>query len=371
MTLQIPLGSRVRKSPFFDALVVHGLTHVTVYNHMLMPASFGDPAEEYTALMERVSLWDVSCERQVEIVGPDAFALAQYVSARDLEGMRVGQVRYAPLCDHQGTLINDPMGLKLADDQYWLSIADSDVLWWVKAVAAERGMDCRVFEPDVSPLAVQGPRAEDTVADLLGEWVRKVPFFGFVATEHQGIPVVVCRSGWSGQGGFELFLQDGSRGMDLWNLVWAAGEKYGIHPGGPTLNERIESGLFSYRADCGGEATPLEVGLGRFLSLDRTDDFIGKEALLAEHTAGPKRRLVTVLLSGERLAATSEHPWPALDADGELVGEVRVATWSPKHESNLAIALVASPVAGDSFATITPSGQTLTATHHNFFGLDR
>ncbi len=368
MALQIPVGSRIRKSPFHDRLVAHGLTHVTVYNHMLMPASFGDPDEEYRALVERVSLWDVACERQVEVVGPDAFELCRYVSARDLTGMVPGRVRYAPVCDHEGTLLNDPMALMLAPDRLWFSIADSDLVLWCRAVAAERGLDCRVFEPDVSPLAVQGPRADDTMADLLGEWVRDLRFFAFVEADHDGIPFVLCRSGWSGQGGFELFLQDGSRGGDLWDAVWAAGEKYGIHPGGPTLNERIESGLFSYRADCAGEATPLECGLERFLSLDRGDDFIGKAALLAERERGPARRLVTVLLSGERLAATSEHPWPATGPDGAPCGEVRVASWSPKHGSNIALALVSSAVAGGSFTTETPEGVTLTATHHDYFG---
>jgi len=150
--------------------------------------------------------------------------------------------------------------------------------------------------------------------------------------------------------------------------VWAAGEQFGIHPGGPTLNERIESGLFSYRADCGGEATPLEVGLERFLSLDREDDFIGKAALLTERARGPARRLVTVLLSGERLSATSEHPWPVVAPEGVEAGEVRVAVWSPKHGSNLALALVSSDVAGGGFTTVTPDGEELAATHLTFFG---
>ncbi len=344
MGLQIPVGSRIRKSPFHEALLAHGLTHATVYNHMLMPASFGDPGAEYEALVERVSLWDVACERQVEVVGPEAFELVQYVSARDMAGCAVGRVRYAPICDHEGTLLNDPMILKLAEDRFWFSIADSDLLLWIRAVGAERGLDCRVFEPDASPLGVQGPRADDTMAALLGEWVRDVPFFSFVEVEHEGIPFLLCRSGWSGQGGFELFLTDGSRGVDLWDAVWAAGEQYGIHPGGPTLNER---------------------------SLDRGDDFVGKAALLAERERGPARRLVTVLLSGDRLPATSEHPWPASGPDGEAggpVGEVRVASWSPQHDSNIALALVSSEVAGGGFTTFTPSGEELQATHLNFFG---
>ena len=202
---------------------------------------------------------------------------------------------------------------------------------------------------------------------LLGDWVRDVPFFGFVETSHDGIPFVLCRSGWSGQGGFELFLQDGSRGLDLWDAVWAAGEKYGIHPGGPTPNERIESDLFSYRADCGAGASPLEVGLEKFLSLGRDDEFIGKVALLAERSRGPARRLVKAMLSGERLLATSESPWPAYGPNGSPCGEVRVAVWSPRHDSNLCLALVSAEVAGGPFSTVTPTGEALQATHHHFF----
>jgi len=372
VSFTIGLGARIRKSPFYEAMSAHGMTYASVYNKMVLPESFGDPDAEYKALVERVSLWDVACERQVEVVGPDAFELVQYVSARDMVGCAVGRVRYAPICDHEGTLINDPMILKLAEDRFWFSIADSDLLLWIKAVGAERGLDCRVFEPDVSPLGVQGPRAEDVMVDMLGEWVRDVPFFGFVDVEHDGIPFVLCRSGWSGQGGFELFLTDGSRGNDLWKAVWEAGEPYGIHPGGPMSDERIESGLFSYGTDCGGGASPLEVGLGRFLSLDREDDFVGKAALLAERERGPARRLVKVLLSGERLDVPSEHPWPVYAGGaggaGEEVGTVRSAVWSPKHSSNLALALVPSEVAGGGFVAVTPEGDELEAIHLAYFG---
>lgn len=365
--MQFPLSPRNRKSPFYEAQIRHGMTHFSIYNHMVLPVSFGNLDAEYEALMERVSLWDVGAERQVEVVGPDALTLIQYVSARDMSDCRIGRVRYAPLCDNDGIMLNDPMILKLAEDRYWISIADSDVLFWCKGIALAKGYDCKIFEPDVSPLAVQGPRAEDTVADYLGEWVRDIPFFGFEDVEHDGIPMLVCRSGWSGQGGFELFLQDGSRGLELWDAVWKAGEKYGIHPGAPTSLERIESGLFSYRGDCGGSATPLEVGLEKYLSLDRQDDFIGKEALLAEKERGSSRRLVKVLLSGDRMQFSSEHPWPAFNSEGQKVGEVRMASWSPLHDSNLALALVSTSVVGGSFFTETPEGEKLEATHLSMF----
>jgi len=341
---------------------------VTTYNNTYLPSSFGDPDAEYEALVTRVSLWDVTCQRQVEVVGPEAFELVQYVSARDMTGCAVGRVRSSLVCDYDGTLLNDPIILKLAEDRFWFSIADSNLLLWIRAIGVERGLDCEIFEPDVSPLAVQGPKAEDVLVDLLGGWVRDIPFFGFESVEHEGIPFILCRSGWSGQGGFELFLTDSSLGKALWEAVWAAGSPYGIHPGSPNLNERIESGLFSYRADCGGNATPFEVGLEKFVSLKRTDDFIGKKALLAESERGPARRLVNVLLSGERFSLVNEHPWPAFDADGETIGEVRVAAWSPKHRSNFALALIENQIAGGGFTTETPDGEKLVATHLCFFG---
>ncbi|MEE2769367.1 MAG: glycine cleavage T C-terminal barrel domain-containing protein [Actinomycetota bacterium] len=368
MSLQIALGARVRKSPFFDATIACGVTHFSTYNHMFMATSYGDPDGEYEALTERVAIWDVACERQVEVVGPDALALVQYLSTRDMETCPIGQARYTPICDHDGILINDPVTLRLAADRFWISLADGDLGLWAQAIAAERGLDCRVFEPDVSPLAVQGPRAEDTMASLLGDWARDLKFFAFTETDLEGIPFVICRSGWSGQGGFELFLTDGSRGLDLWDRVWEAGLPHGIRAGTPNASERIESELFSYRCDCAGRATPLELGLERFMSLDRDDDFVGRAALRAERERGVSRRLVKVKLSGDRLEVPSQHPWPAIGADGSAIGEVRVAVWSPALSSNLALALVSAESAGSEFTTVTSDGPELVASHLCFFG---
>ena len=214
---QIRFGSRGRKSPYFDSTIAAGAAAFTIYNSMYMPMGYGDPVAEYRRVTEGVAIWDVGGERQVEIAGPDAFALANYLSARDLTGMNVGRARYAPMCDHQGRLINDPVVLRVDIDRFWFSIADSEILLWAKAVAGERGFDVEVFEPDVSPLALQGPRAHDLVGDLFGpDLVESLGFFHHCPVELDGIPIVLCRSGWSKQGGFELFLTDGSQGDRLW-----------------------------------------------------------------------------------------------------------------------------------------------------------
>lgn len=337
------MGPRIRKSPFFEATVAAGVSAFTVYNHMYMPTSYGDPAEEYRRLTERVALWDVAGQRQVEIAGPDAASLVQYLSARSLSGLKGGRARYAPICDHDGYLINDPVVLCLADDRFWLSIADSDLGLWAKAVAAERGDDVRVFEPDVSPLAIQGPLAEELAIDLFGaEVVGSLGFFHHVGAEIDGIPLVLCRSGWSKQNGFELFLTDGSRGVELWDRVMESGARFGIGPGAPNASERIESGLLSFGSDNGPRTDPFEAGLGAWVNLDGEYDFIGKAALLARVERGVERALVNVSFvddSGPVESLPLEHPRAAL-LNGQVVGELRNAVWSPRLGHAIGIGLV-------------------------------
>ena len=204
--MQLAQGPRVRFSPFYRKSEAAGIQTATVYNRMVLPVATEDPEADYQALTQRVALWDVGCQRQVQVQGPDALKLCQYLSARDLSQLKIGVAKYAPLCDHQGRLINDPVVLRVDEDTIWFSIADSDILLWVRAISGEREDNVEIIEPDVSPLAVQGPRATDTVAEVFGEWVRELKFFHFKRINHEGIPLVVCRSGWSKQGGFELFL---------------------------------------------------------------------------------------------------------------------------------------------------------------------
>jgi len=338
MPFQMTVGPRIRKSPFFDSTVEDGVSHFTVYNHMFMPASFGDPKVEYRRLIEGVSMWDVAAERQVQIEGPDAKRLACYLTPRDLGNCEIGKGKYVPLCDHDGRLINDPVLLRLDDNRYWLSIADSDVLLWVRAVAAEGGFDVVVTEPDVSPLAVQGPKAEDVVASLLGDWVRALKYFWFRQTDLDGIPLVVARSGWSKQGGFELYLQDASKGGALWNRVREAGQPHGIGPGTPNYVERIESGLLSYGADTLPDSSPFEVGLDKLIALERSDDFIGKQALKRIAEDGAPRRLVGVTFDGPPVHP-NPHPWPTF-VGGQPAGTVRVVCHSPRRDENIGLALL-------------------------------
>jgi glycine cleavage system aminomethyltransferase T len=343
MSFELAVGCNIRKSPYFDATVADGVVSFSVYNHMFAPAHFGDPEVHYRALFDSVVMWDVACERQVELAGPDAERLIRYLTTRDISGTTIGQGRYVPLCDYDGNLINDPVLLKLSDDCFWLSIADSDILLWAQAISAERGLDVRVSEPDASPLGVQGPRADDVVADLFGDWVRELKYFWFRETDLDGIPILLARSGWSKQGGFELYLRDARRGTELYDRVKEAGAPYGIVPGAPSDIERVESGLLSYGADARYNVNPFEAGLGTFVDLDRDDEFVGKAALQRIAEEGVRRRRVGFVIGGDRIRGISE--WHDIRLGQDIVGAVTEAVYSPRLEQNIAVGMLATGIA--------------------------
>ena len=315
---EITPSARLRPSPYYESTLADGVCAFTTYNRMLMPTSFGNAAAEYWRIINGVSMWDVACERQVQLKGPDAGELAQILAPRDLSKINVGHGKYVPLCNHDGILINDPIALKLADDLYWFSIADSNIWFWARAIAAERGLRVEVSEPDVSPLAVQRPEAETVVASICGDWVRGLKYFWFRETRINGIPVVVARSGWSKHGGFEIFLRDGTRGTELWNIVKDAGQPYDIGPGNPSWCERVESGLISYGGDTDRQTNPFEVRMGKYVDLQVPDDVVGNQALRRIAAAEPKRHSLGVILDCKDPIAFS-FKWNAIHQDGDRV----------------------------------------------------
>jgi glycine cleavage system aminomethyltransferase T len=325
VTFTLHIGPNIRTSPYFEATVADGVRSFSVYNHMAIPGHFGDPEAEYDRLMNGVAMWDVAAQRQVQLEGPDAMVLAQLLTPRHLAGTKVGQGRYVPMCDHDGWLINDPVLLPLSDTCVWLSIADSDVALWAAAIGRERGLDVTVNEPDVSPLAIQGPRAMDVAEVLFGSWVRELKYFGFREVELDGIPLVVARSGWSKQGGVELYLRESSRGTELWTRVKEAGAPFGIGPGAPNDIERLESGLISYGADMRRQtypANPFEMGFGGMIDLAKGHEFIGRPALERIAAEGPTRRRVGVILEGPPVAGNAQ-PLALLKAARGSVMSVR------------------------------------------------
>ncbi|TPI35184.1 glycine cleavage system protein T [Mesorhizobium sp. B3-2-1] len=350
--------ARVRPSPFFEAAVAEGMVAANVYNRMIMPTSYGDPEGEYWRLINGVSQWDVGVERQVQLKGQDAGRLAQILSPRDLSTCKVGQGKYVPLCNHRGTIINDPILLKHADDLFWFSIADCDMWLWASAVAAERGLKVDISEPDVSPMALQGPKAEDVVAHVVGDWVRTLKYFWFKETEIEGIPVAVQRSGWSKQGGFEIYLKDGTKGTKLWNIFKEAGKPWGIGPGAPATAERTESGLVSVGGDTDEDTNPFEVRLGKYVDLDVPDDVVGIEALRRIKAEGPKRHQLGLVLDGATAAPLGTKR-EDITRDGSMVGVMTNCTWSPRMKANIGYALISADMkAGETVIVHRPGGPT-------------
>ncbi|WP_298835740.1 dimethylsulfoniopropionate demethylase [uncultured Roseobacter sp.] len=329
---------RLRRTPFSDGVEAAGVKAYTVYNRMLLPTVFESVEADYHHLKNHVQVWDVSVERQVELRGPDAARLMQMLTPRDLRGMLPGRCFYVPIVDETGGMLNDPVAVKLAEDRWWISIADSDLLLWVKGIANGYRLDVLVDEPDVSPLAVQGPKADELMVRIFGETIRDVKFFRFGLFEFEGRELVVARSGYSKQGGFEIYVEGADLGMPLWNALFAAGEDLQVRAGCPNAIERIEGGLLSYGNDMTDDNTPHECGLGRFCDTQTAIGCIGRDALLRVAKEGPVQQVRAIAIDGDPVPG-SDRAWP-LFASGRRVGQITSAAWSPDYHTNVSIGMV-------------------------------
>jgi aminomethyltransferase len=341
-----------RKSPFFEATKRAGCKSWGLYNHMLLPTLYDDPVTEYWALVNDVTMWDVSVERIVEITGPAAFELANRITCRDLTTCAVGQCKYVLLTSAQGGIVNDPVLLRLGEDHFWLALADSDALLYAAGVAAGLGMNVSVREADVAPMQIQGPKSKEVVRALFGEDVMNLRYYWLAETDVDGIPVVVSRTGWTGEVGYEIFLRDGSRGDDLWNRVREAGEAHGIRAIAPSEARRIEAGIFNYGSDMRIEDTPFHItGLERLVELDQEADFVGKQALVRVRNEGIDRKLVGVGIGGPPLSEEGAvADFRPVTSGGATVGRVTGAAWSPRLERNVGFAWVPIELAGEGTA---------------------
>lgn len=332
-------GPWYRKSPFFEATLRAGAKAYDIYNHMYLPGLYTDPFEEYWHLVNDVTLWDVSVERQVEIRGKDGYKFAELITPRDLTKCAVGQGKYVVITDETGGIINDPVLLRLEKNRFWLSLANSDTLLWTKGVAVNAGLDVDLFEPDVSPLQVQGPKSKNVIRDLAGPAVLDLGYYHFLETKIDGIPVVITRTGWTAEVGYEVYLCDGSRGVELWDRIMTAGKKYDIRPIAPSEIRRIEAGILNYGSDMTLENNPYEVDLGWLVDLDKKPDFIGKKALAKIKKDGVKRKLVGVEIHGPQIHAWATELWD-VKKDGKKVGHLTALTYSPRLEKNIGYAWV-------------------------------
>jgi len=354
----IAIGPRVRKSPYFDATLRYGAVAFTVYNHVYMPTSYGDNVRDYWSLVNDVTLWDVTCQRQIEISGPDAFRFIQFLTPRDMSKCDVGQCQYMVLTDDNGGIINDAVMLRIEENLFWLSPGDSDVLLWIKGVSVNSGMDVNVIEPDVSPLQLQGPKSPLVARDLFGDWALTLKYYHLKETTLDGIPLVVSRTGWSGELGYELYLRDGQYGEQLWERIMDAGKPYNIAPTTPSTLRSIEGGLLSYVSDITLDDNPYVIGMGKFVDLDQADDFIGKEALKKINAEGPHRKLIGVEIDGDPFPEGNDAFW-TITKDAEKVGHVTRCMYSPRLQRNIGWANVSVGCSsiGTELTLMTPHGE--------------
>jgi glycine cleavage system aminomethyltransferase T len=336
----IQRGARLKRSPYFAATQRAGCLGYTVYNHMLLPIRYDTFEAEYQRLLADVTLWDVSVERNVEIAGRDGVKFAALLTPRDLSKCRVGEGRYVLLSDDAGGIVNDPVLLRLEENRFWLACADSDVLLWAKGVARGSGMQVELRELDVAPLQVQGPKSRDLIRDLFGDAALELKYYQFINAKLEGIPVIVTRTGWTGELGYELYLLDPARGVDLWNRVIEAGRRYRIAPTGPSDIRRIEAGILNYGIDMTLDNNPYELGLERLVNLDKAADFIGRDALRKIARTGVSRRLVGLEISGTKMDLNFTR-YPIRAEGGKTAGFVTSCVHSPRLKKNIGYAMLA------------------------------
>ena len=332
-------GTQIRKSPFFDATIEWGATGFSVYNHMYIPRDFGDPEQNFWNLVNEAILCDVSVERQVEISGPDAARFVQFLTPRDLSQMKVGQCKYILITNQDGGLLNDPVLLKLADDRFWISLADSDILLWAQGVAVNTDYDVNIFEPDASPLQLQGPKSRDIMVKLFGESILDLKYYWHREYKWNGISLIVSRTGWSSELGYEIFLTDHTMGNELWKHIMLIGEPLGLKPGHTSSIRRIEGAMLSYHADADISTNPFELGLDRLVNIDSSQEFIGKKALVKIRTEGVDKTQVGLVIECDPLGGPNTKFWPVKKGE-QKVGKVTSAVYSPRLKKNIALAML-------------------------------
>jgi glycine cleavage system aminomethyltransferase T len=344
------LNPRIKKSPFFEKAVEYGATEFHPYNGMWMPVGYDSPVNEYWNVLERASLWDVGVQKCVEIAGPDAEAFMQLLTPRDITTIEPGRCAYVFLTNQDGGVLNDPVMLRIAEDRFWLSTADSDMYLWAKGVSAFSGHEVEITTPHVYPMQLQGPRSAEIMVDVFGEEILDLRYYSWMRSSVDGIDVVISRTGYSSELGYEVYLLGEARGGELWEILMTAGKPYGISPGSPNRIRRIEGGVLDYASDITPDENPLELGLDRLIAWDT--DFLGKAALEKVRDEGVRRRLIGLFLDGPALQKNNEHRWP-VTSTGTKVGFVTNAVHSPRLDRNIAFAMIDVPFdANDTVLTV-------------------
>ena len=355
--IKFGFGTQIRKSPFFDSTVRWGAKDFSVYNHMYIPRDFGNPEENFWNLINNAILCDVAVERQVEITGPDAENFVQLLTPRDLSKLSINQCKYILITNSEGGLLNDPILLRLGKNHFWLSSGDSDILLWAQGVAINSGMNVQINEPDVSPLQLQGPKSGKIMSALFGESILNLKYYWLRELELDGIPLVVSRTGWSSELGYEIYLRDGSQGDKLWEIIMKVGEIFNLKPGHTSSIRRIEGGMLSYHADADIYTNPYELGLERLINIDTKNNFIGKDSLTRIRKEGVKRKQIGIRIDCNPLSGPNTTFWPIMRNE-KKIGKVTSAIYSPRLKKNIALAMISieNSHLGTLIDVLTPEG---------------
>ena len=340
--LLIGIGTRIRKSPYFNSTIKYGVKGFTIYNKMYLPTGFSSPVEEYLSLINDVTFGDFAAERQVEVSGPDAFDFIKYINPRNLSKCDIGDCKYIVLTDSNGCIINDACLIRLEDDKFWVSPGDGDVLLWLQGVAMHSGMNVNICEPDVSPLQISGPKAGRLIQKLFAGEHDNLGYYKAKETSLENIPMVIARTGWSGELSYELYLQDRKLGNSLFELVYEAAKEFNGNVIAPNNIRTIEGGLLSYGSDFGREHNPFTIGLDRLVDVDQDIDFIGKEALKKIKENGTASKLIGVEMDGDPIDKVPEHFWTVLNLEGKRIGRLSRCIYSPRLKKNIGLAIVDS-----------------------------
>ncbi len=337
----IAKSRRLRSTPYTSRIEKQGVTAYTVYNHMILPAAFGSIEESYHHLKKNVQVWDVAAERQVEISGKDSFKLVQMMTCRDLSKSKDGRCYYCPIIDDNAGMINDPVILRLSEEKWWISIADSDVELFAKGLAIGKNLDVKIFEPNVNIIAIQGPKSFKLMEKIFGEEITKLKFFGFNYYNFNGVRHLIAQSGWSKQGGYEIYVENIKSGLDLYDTLFEEGKEFDVKPGCPNLIERIESALLSYGNDMDINDNPLECGFDKYVNTENDIEFLGKEKLKQITSQGVQKKLMGVKIEAKEISLTSSLDLK--DENGDYIGELRSACYSPHFDKVIGIAMIKKP----------------------------
>ena len=352
--VQLLISTRVRKSPFWHLSIEAGCWRATTYNRIYHPRGYVKPEDggmmaEYDALVNRVTMWNVAVERQIRVKGPDAEAFVNYVITRDATKIKPGNGKYAILCNDKGGILNDPVLLRLTEDEFWFSISDSDLMLWLQGVNVGKKYDIAIDEIDVCPLQIQGPLSEELMAKLAGEPVRDIPYYGLMETALEGVDIVISQTGFTGEKGYEIYVRDAHQNAEIvWNAVLEAGEEFGLQVVAPAHHRRIAAGILSWGQDMDFETSPFQVNLSYQVPRNKQADYIGKEELERQRAKIDdgnfpfKMRMVGLIFGGKQITDYAPDFWLIADTDGNDMGYITSPWWSPELNTNIALGWVPS-----------------------------